>query len=734
MDGILNDRFKIASYIDDHKVKDPRHSTGSELEDERVDEATRWATEHGIVIILPTKSIRELEAQWIDFNNMPKHTRRVSDWKSIELFGNDNTNRYYALKSKILNSNDIQNELEDGLDQIIYAADIPVSESYIDAFINMNYLDDDSIAYTTVEVEKARKWADESDRVIIIPTRTLAELESLWDAFNMMHHKHCRESDWMSTELFGLTNLKHYEYLKRQFLNNQSAADDKDRYGYIVEHVINTDTLIQRYFNSISMSDATEAIIKSAIPKRGIYEDKIISNIISSVMGDGELSEITPYMQNFYGELPYFAPKDMIDMGVNSYIPTDNFYGVHADNTHINDDITVQEWFEMYKATYDGFYTEMGSLTPDWVDKVRTLMTGLDKLKQSGDDAAILARKQSILELGWNPDIEFTSKARQIAKECTLNKMTSFDTASKVIDLCKFRAAKIPNTILNETIDSSSLVPVYIVLTQGCTAFSKAIMKVTHSSYSHASIAFDHTLDKLYSFTAATSPKSFRELQGGFSIMNINEINPGGKAAVYVFFVARYVRDSIMKMIDGLKNNIKNTTYGYKNLITFLFNIPYNNDSSMLCSQFVDRCLKIAGIDITKRDSSLVSPEILNQRASKTKFIYKIYDGIISKYNSENVGGVLNSLMKKAVPLKESIYFIDETSYLIGIRSHINDIDALKEMAHMIGLIRNDKVRRFIESNILDPITLHEYCIQPRSAGTSLDFIDSMICKYLDVL
>ena len=734
MDGVLNDRFKIASYIDDHKVKNPRHSIGSELDNERVDEATRWATEHGIIIILPTKSIRDLEAQWIDFNNMPKHTRRVSDWKSIELFGLDNTNRYYALRSKILNSNDIQNELETELDQIIYASDIAVSESYIDTFVNTSYLDDDSVSYTTVEVEKARKWADESDRIIIVPTRTLVELESLWDAFNMMHHKHCRESDWMSTELFGLTNLKHYEYLKRQFLNNQSASDDQNKYGHIVEHVTNPELLIQRYFRSISKSDAIYAVVESAIPKRGIYEDKILSNVVTSIMSDGELGEITPYMQNFYGDLPYFAPKDMIDMGVNSYIPTDNFYGVHADNTHINDDITVQEWFEMYKATYDGFYTERGSLTSDWINKVRTLMAGLAKIKESGDTDAILARKQSILELGWNPDVEFTSKARHIAKECTLNKMTSFNTVSKVIDLCEFRAAKVSNTILNETIDSSNLVPIYIVLTQGCTAFSKAIMKVTHSSYSHASIAFDHTLDKLYSFTASTSPKSFREFQGGFSIMNINEINPGGKTAVYVFFVARYIRDSIMKMIDGLKNNIKNTTYGYKNLITFLFNIPYNNDSSMLCSQFVDRCLKVAGIDITKRDSSLVSPEILNQKVAKTKFIYKIYDGIISKYNIEHVGSVLNSLMKKAVPLKESIYFKDEVSYLIGIRSCIKDIDALKEMIHMVGLIRNDKIRHFVESNVFDPITLHEYTIQSTPNIISLDFINSMISKHLDVL
>ena len=733
MDNVLNDRFKISSYIDDKIVKKPRPSAGSELENERVDEASRWSEEHGIVIILPTKSIRDLEAQWIDFNNMPKHTRRVSDWKSIELFGLDNVNRYYALRSKILNSNDIQNELEAEIDKVIYAADIPVSESYIDHFTS-SYLDDDSVTYTTVEVENAKKWAEESDRIIIIPTRTLAELESLWDAFNMMHHKHCRESDWMSNELFGITNLKHYEYLKRQFLNNQSAADDQDRYGHIVEHVINPDTLIQRYFRSISNSDTTSTIIECAAPKRGIYEDKIISNIVTSVMADGELGEITPNMQNSYGELPYFSPQDMIDMGVNAYLPEDNFYGVHADNTHINDTMTVKEWFEIYRATHDGFYTEMGSVSSDWINKVRTLMEGLTRIKRSGDDAAILARKQSILELGWNPDIEFTSKARQIAKECTLNRMVNENNSTKVVDLCEFRAQEIENSVLNETIDSSNLVPVYIVLTQGCTMFAKGVMKATHSVYSHVSIAFDHVLDKIYSFSICTDPKSFKDLRGGFTVKNLSQENQDGKTAVYVFFVSKSIKDKIMKMIEDLKNNIQNTRYGYKNLFTLLFNIPYNNDNSMICSQFVDRCLKIAGIDITNVDSSLVSPEMLNKKAANTKFIYKIYDGIASKYNSSRIGSIINSLMKKAVPLKESIYFRDETSYLIGIKSHLGDIDALREMHHMIGLIKNDKIRDFVESHVFGCITLHEYCIQPKTNTTSLNFINSMISKYLDVL
>ena len=126
----LTDKFKIGTYIDDH----PKRHIALDMtnNDERVKEAIRWSTEHGLPIIIPAASMRDLENQWIDFNSMTKTNRRISDWKSIELFGFTNTDRYYTMRSEFLNKNDLKNELEEDIDQIIYASDIPVSESFID--------------------------------------------------------------------------------------------------------------------------------------------------------------------------------------------------------------------------------------------------------------------------------------------------------------------------------------------------------------------------------------------------------------------------------------------------------------------------------------------------------------------------------------------------------------------------------------------------------------------------
>lgn len=730
----LTDKFKIGTYIDDH----PKRHIALDMtnNDERVKEAIRWSTEHGLPIIIPAASMRDLENQWIDFNSMTKTNRRISDWKSIELFGFTNTDRYYTMRSEFLNKNDLKNELEEDIDQIIYASDIPVSESFIDHYLEEPYMDDDALSYSTIEVEKAKAWADETDKVIIVPTRTLTELEALWDAFNMMHHKHCRESDWKSTELFGLTNLKHYEYLKRQFLNNESSEKDHERYGSVVE-AVSYEAIINRYYSSCfktgSINSMIHNVLENCTANRGFYEDKIISNVVTSAMSDiGELSEVNPQLQFAYGDLPYYAPDDMIDMGVGCYLPSDNFYGVHADNTHINDKVTVQEWFEIFRAAYDGFYTEMGTLSADWVKKLRELTTGLKKIKESGDENAIKARMQSILELGWNPEVEFTDRSRKIARECAMDRMLHRSKPTKVIDLCEFRAPEVTKSVFNETVDGSPLKPIYIVLTQGSTTFSKTIMAVTNSSYSHASIAFDQSLSQLYSFTASTAPSSLRDFQGGFSIMDLKATNPAGKCAVFVFFVSSQIKEKIMTLIENLKNKMAETRYGYKNLFTLLFNIPYNNDLSMICSQFVDRCLKVAGIDITHKDSSLVTPEMLNKASSKNKYLYKLYDGIISKYNPEKVQSTLNSLFRTAAPLKESVYFRDEISYIAGICSNIDNIPVLQEMMHRVDLIKNPEIKRFVEEYVFDRVVLHPYCeVSDIDNSTtykpSIDFIDKLI-------
>lgn len=745
--SILEDeKFRVSRYI--------KCSSGEVAVDNsnEIEEALAWQRDSMRTIIIPTSNLEDLERQWIEFNSMPKKHRRESDWKSLELFNVTNQDQYECLRSNILGYYDIENEIEKQFNSIktktgseidtwyntykdihtIGAGDIPVTESYIDGF-NNDYYTSDSINYTTLEVEKARKWADESNRVIIIPTRTLSELESLWDAYGAMHHKHCRESDWMSLELFGVTNLKHYEYLKNQFLQQDINVTDKDRYGSVVEYVVNPD--MKKYFVELCKTSPFIAVVKTllelAIPTKSVYEDHVVANVINTTMDTlDDISNVLPNMMVNYGDLPYFTPEDMIDMGINRPVPTDNFFGVSADNTHINDNMTTTEWFEMYKATFNGFYTEYADYTNDWVNKVRYLMYGLNRIKESGDENAINARKQSILELGWNPDIEFNAKSRIIARECTTHAMSNKNNVTRVVDLRGFRAPEDRNCSLYEnTSKDSKLHPVYIILTEGKSIFSGAIKGITKSIYSHASIAFDSDLKQMYSF--GIENKTNRSAKGGFREEDIKDVPEGGRVNVFAFFVGKDPYDKIVQLVENLKQNVNKTSYGYKNLFAYLFKIPANtSDYSMFCSQFVDRCLKAADIDITGKKPIFVAPEDINKAATNEKRIYQLYQGLASEYNPISIRNLIQSLTKKAIPLKEhSVYFKGERSYITGVLTNIHNATFLREMSSHSYLVKDKNIKRILEEQVFDILEIRDYtegCVEvPKQPA--LDFIHNMI-------
>lgn len=721
--SILDDEFMVSSYLDHHDPKPKAIYGHSKIED-----AIRWSTDALRIIIIPTDNLADLEAQWVKFNQMIKKNRRESDWKSIELFGMNNQDHYELIRNKLLDKN-IEDDIESDRIPPVQDGDSPVLESYIhpaDSYYNA-----DAVFYTTEEVDKARTWAEESNRVIIVPTRNLNDLEALWDDFNMMIKKHRRESDWMSLELFGLTNQHHYEYLKSQFLKEDIRIEDIEQHGSYIES--KTSANKKKYIAEVygeSVADASKLMLEMVRPNKSFSEELIVSNIISDAIADvGGLAADVSTVDITYGDMPYFDPEEMIDMGVFNQLPSNNYYGERSDNLEIYHGMSVKDWFDNYYAHSKGFHTEFSEMASQWMYKVRELMHGLDIIKESGNAKRINARKQAILELGWNPDVEFTPIARMIARECAIERAMKYSTCSRVIDLRKFSADGMTNLALNEVSSTSPLYPIYVVFTEGKTPIiSDAIRKVTHDIYSHASIAFDATLEKMYSF----GMNSEKGIKGGFREENIKDTPIGSRVNVYTFFVSERIYNKIKDMVENFKNNVQKTTYSYKNLFTYLFNIPVNKEWSLICSQFVDRCLKVAEIDITKRDSSLVSPATLHSDMKKESRIYSIYQGLASKYNPQKISHLINALRAKAMPLKEQnkIYLESEQDYISGIVSNIYDIPTLLEMKEYIGVVQDKNTKRILEEVLFDAITIRPYC-EAKSFPVQFDKDGNMLIKNL---
>lgn len=695
---MLNNQFSVSSYS----------KSSSDVINEN--------TSNNIVVLEETDSLEDLEKQWIKYLSLNSNDRHLSDWNSITILGVDINTRYEDIRDKIL-----------GVDQSA------INESFED-IMPMNYPEMD-ISDSITNIDTAIKWGEENNRIIIYPTKTLEELEDLWDSFNGMTSKHRRESNWASDQIFGMSNLRHYELLKLKFLNNDIYEIDKQRYGSIIENSIfpyhrKFSNYLLKECGKSSNLNITKSLLESVSRKNNIQEEMISDTLISDILDKSEAIETFPTMIIPYGDMPMLDPDQMIDYGVYSSNPEDNFYGVYADNLEINDGISTKEWFENYRGYMEGIHTGFTSMSSKWLQKIKELSLSLFKL--DGDD--IKARKQSILELGWNPNIYPDSNNLKLAREFAKNTIMEKNRYTRIVDLQEFMNDDFLKMTLSEDTNASNLKPIFIVLSEGKSISSKINMAFTNTIYSHASIAFDPYLSSSYSFKMGTD----NGWKGGFSEEHLLiERKPDSNLGVFVMFVSEDLQKQIKDRVgEYVKKNIK-TLYSYGNIVTLVFNIPWDRTNEekkrMICSQFVDKCLKYIGVVISDKDSLLVNPGDLRRYAKKNRKVYTLYEGPISKYNPAKIDNMLNKLILRAKPIKEvsSFYYSDERSFIRGIISNLNDPLSLMEMENHIDIVKNPNIRNILEHNIFSVLRIEPYAEFGNNESLSLFSVKNMIDDYV---
>ena len=327
-------------------------------------------------------------------------------------------------------------------------------------------------------------------------------------------------------------------------------------------------------------------------------------------------------MNNF----PYFTPEQMLDLGVYSK----RRYGVEADNIYIdeNNKITSLQWFNNYKLYYYGLVTEKkDELVRMRVNKLLDLYSDFEKIKESGDINMINARKQSILELGWNPEIKFNPDNR-----AGVDLYVKSEACNRILETEDITG---DNLVITEA-KKEGKIPIFVVLTYTFSAFGRVIKNVTNGLYSHAAFAFDSTLKKTYSFNADVN---------GFSLESIDRYtneHKDGIMAVYAVFVDKVSYNKISNKIDELLLNSKTTSYGFLTALGTVLNTPIEIANSMICSQFVDSLFKMINIDITHKQSALVTPN--DFYLSHDNKMYMVYEGKIAEYNHKKVDSQLLKL------------------------------------------------------------------------------------------
>jgi hypothetical protein len=582
--------------------------------------AKKYARESNYVIITPTDNLEELEELWNKFlSTMTIRQQRLCDDRSIQIYGMTNQQHYEALKADFIKHTKEPKKRDWGLDNRELNFKISPDDSLVNAKSDTFTTDTDS-DFEGLIFEGSDGPYFSGSGIYVIPDieggsakEQLEDLEKHYANYMSLTVHQRKLSDDGSRMMYGLSNQQRYDQLKGELLKDVDTSDDSDVVGKLEPDLQSDETNIvdemfhdpntfvgQHFLKSLEESKKTDKPVKSRL-----------------------------------NNTPYFTPTELIDMGVHG---NDNYYSQKADNDGLTKDISSTAWFDSYKNMIAQHVYE--DFTAEWINTLNRLYLDYEEIKECGTEEELLARKQSILDLGWNPEVPFTPENRVKASKRINDYIDHCVPRDIFINMDDIVPDDLPD-VVEEAVSKKTHKPVFIVLTKGKTPIiSSSIQKVTKSEYSHASISFDPSLNELYSY-------NFRKENLGFVMEKLETIKDV-PITVWCFFAESEVVENMKKKVYDFKTH--DTHYDFRMLPRFIRKKdikPDDNEYNQVCSTFVDTVLKAGNINLV-RDINMPSPaDIYDGIKTRANTIFRVYDGPAGQYNGGKIKKKVNYLLNK---------------------------------------------------------------------------------------
>lgn len=599
-------------------------------------------------------NLNELNNDLYNWATLPKNLRDISDNKCKEKYGCTNRELYNKIVEKVLfNKNlNISN----------------INESYDYSSIDRKEL--------ITKINSAKELNDDVLIAIIYPydpklidddtyrENYKNEFIDLYNKFVKLSDKYQKYSNLYSIQLFGYNVRSMYQIIYTDLFSNNDqvfSRDYVDSSSSAIEESI-TENLIDK--NIIELYKFKILNCNSSINEAST--DDIYSKLI-----DDQVNECI-YTNNFENAVnsivPYFTLSEF-----NSIIDTDSIKtldGIDFDNITNNG-----QYFNIIKELYYDF-----NYCKD--DKKKSLI------------------ENTLLSIGWNPyvDPKYMNKVRNRQVKwfnehyCKFIDLSNYDINNKVVTESSYEMDNLYKTL--------DLYPVYIITTYTNSAFSTVIRKMKKCTFTHAGLTLDSDLKTILSFMWDGKHQGFSVESLDLYLKKYNKT----QIDLMCLFVDGETLKKLEDIIQYFTINKDKTKYNFKNLINIIRNKAKDNDPeniSMVCSQFVDTVLKMAGIDLTNKSSNLVIPQDFSNIDNPK--VYKLYTGFGNKYNEARVElkikFILSLYEREDIRFSEFINKIQESSLnLINHRYNIIDnIKAntyLQELYEYISPINNKEINK----------------------------------------
>lgn len=609
--------------------------------------ANKFMRDTNYIIIKDTDDIEELQREWDLFQTqMTKKQQEKSDERSIEIWRMTNQEHYETLRDSLIDefeqtysTNDDTLEQQDDYEEDDTPKNL-VNTSLDDLEIPDNENDITEPMKEDVSNTQKDNIADQFEidtDINIISTihgkdtdEMLDNLEKQFTEYNSQSKDHKLRSDDESIAIYNKTNVDRYNDIKGFLLKSRQIEN--------TERVTSTD-------GKTLKSDTTH------------HFGEFVSQVYQNMQAVNEAESLKSKQHRRFNDCPYFTPSEMIDMGVYT---NGNFYSPFADNDGLITGVRIPLWFDSYKnMCMDHIFEDYRS---DWIDTLDKLYSDFEDIKASGNEEKILARKQSILDLGWNPEIAFNRKNRLKASKRVsdiLDKTIPKDVFINLDDI-----PESDDEILSESVSKSTHKPVFLIFTQGSTPIvSQGIKLFTGSEYSHASISFDPELNEVYSF-------NIRE-KSGFIRENLSSFGEN-VISVMTFFAPNKIVQQLKDKVKDFEDN--KTTFDLRIFLNKILHIDHKvskNEYHQVCSTFVDTVLKSGNINLTG-DINIPDPgQLYDHAKSMPNKIIEVFNDKAPKYDGKKTKRKLTTLLK--------------SSDIEGIEEACKDLKSAREFVSKVG-------------------------------------------------
>lgn len=592
--------------------------------------ANKFMRDTNYIIIKDTDDIEELQREWDLFQTqMTKKQQEKSDERSIEIWRMTNQEHYETLRDSLIDefeqtysTNDDTLEQQDDYEEEEKPEEDDTPKNLVNTSLDDLEIPDDENDITEPmkeDVSNTQKdnIADQFEidtNINIISTihgkdtdEMLDNLEKQFIEYNSQSKEHKLRSDDESIAIYNKTNVDRYNDIKEFLLKSRQIEN--------TERVTSTD-------GKTLKADTTH------------HFGEFVSQVYQNMQAVNEAESLKSKQHRRFNDCPYFTPTEMIDMGVYT---NGNFYSPFADNDGLITGVRIPLWFDSYKnMCMDHIFEDYRS---DWIDTLDNLYSDFEDIKASGDKEKILARKQSILNLGWNPEIAFNRKNRLKASKRVsdiLDKTIPKDVFINLDDI-----PESDDEILSESVSKSTHKPVFLIFTQGSTPIvSQGIKLFTGSEYSHASISFDPELNEVYSF-------NIRE-KSGFIRENLSSFGEN-VISVMTFFAPNKIVQQLKDKVKDFENN--KTTFDLRIFLNKILHIDHKvskNEYHQVCSTFVDTVLKSGSINLTG-DINIPDPgQLYDHAKSMPNKIIEVFNDKAPKYDGKKTKRKLTTLLKSS--------------------------------------------------------------------------------------